>query len=100
MNITDKPPVRTTDDTEDSHRPHPRSLSRSIDRSMLAGVAAGMADYLGLDATVVRVVLAVLAVAGGVGVPLYLLGWLLIPQIGADSSIAGRFLQAHPVRSL
>lgn len=100
MNITEKTRVHSASATEDTFRAGPRSLSRPTDRSMLAGVAAGMADYLGLDPTVVRIVLAVLAVAGGVGVPIYLLGWLLIPATGAEESIAGHFLRAHPLRSL
>ena len=55
---------------------------------MLAGVAAGIARYLGADVTLVRVVLAVLVFVGGAGVPLYLAGWLLIPEEGAEQSIA------------
>ncbi len=66
---------------------------------MLAGVAAGIARYLGADVTVVRIVLAVLAVVGGAGVPLYLAGWLLIPEEGSEQSIAGEFIQSRRARS-
>lgn len=66
---------------------------------MLAGVAAGIARYLGADVTVVRIVLAVLAVVGGAGVPLYLAGWLLIPEEGSEQSIAGEFIQSRRPRS-
>jgi phage shock protein PspC (stress-responsive transcriptional regulator) len=55
---------------------------------MLAGVAAGVADYLGVDATIIRIALAVLTVAGGAGIPLYLAGWLLIPDEGSRQSVA------------
>jgi phage shock protein C len=74
--------------------PHP--LSRPVSDRMLAGVAAGIARYLDVDATVVRIVLAVLAVAGGIGVPLYLIGWLLMPEDGAQQSIAAELLQPRP----
>jgi len=47
---------------------------------MIAGVAAGVADYLGVDPTVIRIVFVVLAFVGGTGLPLYLAGWLLIPD--------------------
>jgi phage shock protein PspC (stress-responsive transcriptional regulator) len=67
---------------------------------MVAGVAAGIARYLGTDVTVVRIVLAVLALFGGAGVPIYLAGWLLIPEEGSDQSIAGGFLQSRQNRSL
>ncbi len=65
---------------------------------MLAGVAAGIARYLGVDVTVVRIVLAVLAFVGGAGVPIYLAGWLLIPEEGAEQSIASGFVQSRRAR--
>lgn len=67
---------------------------------MVAGVAAGIARYLGTDVTVVRIVLAVLTLVGGAGVPIYLAGWLLIPEEGSDQSIAGGFIQSRQARSL
>jgi len=63
-------------------------LHRCRDRRMVAGVAAGLADYFGVDATLVRIGFIVLALLGGLAVPLYLAGWLLIPDEGADYSIA------------
>jgi phage shock protein PspC (stress-responsive transcriptional regulator) len=66
---------------------------------MLAGVAAGVADYLGVDVTIVRIVLAVLTVMGGAGVPLYLAGWLLIPDEGAEQSLASELIQSVSARS-
>ena len=71
----------------------PQPLSRPIHDRMLAGVAAGIAQYAGVDVTVVRIILAVLVFVGGAGIPLYLAGWLLIPEEGAEQSIAGRFIQ-------
>ncbi len=70
-----------------------RPLSRPVSDRMLAGVAAGLARYLDVDVTIVRIVLAVLAVVGGIGVPLYLIGWLLMPEDGAQQSIAAQLLQ-------
>ena len=74
----------------------PRPLSRPVSDRMLAGVAAGLARYLDVDVTIVRIALAVLAVAGGIGVPLYLIGWLLMPEDGAQESIAAQLLQPRP----
>ena len=62
---------------------------------MLAGVATGIARYLGVDVTIVRVVFAVLAVVGGAGIPIYLAGWLLIPEEGSGQSIASDFIQSR-----
>ena len=65
-----------------------RILDRPHAGRMVAGVAAGIADYLDVDVTLVRIVLVVLAVFGGLAVPLYLAAWLLIPDEGADVSMA------------
>jgi phage shock protein PspC (stress-responsive transcriptional regulator) len=55
---------------------------------MVAGVAAGLADFLDVDPTVVRIGFVVLTFVGGIAVPLYLAGWLLIPEEGSDESVA------------
>lgn len=66
---------------------------------MLGGVASGIARYLSVDVTVVRIVFAVLAIMGGAGIPLYLAGWLLIPEEGAEQSIASELIQSLSSRS-
>jgi phage shock protein PspC (stress-responsive transcriptional regulator) len=76
--------------------PDRHALRRPVDDRMVAGVAVGIADYLDVDVTLVRIALAVLAVMGGAGVPLYLAGWLLIPEQGASQSIAAEFLGRTP----
>jgi phage shock protein C len=55
---------------------------------MITGTAAGIAAYLDLDPTVVRVVFVALLLFGGAGLPLYLAAFLLIPEDGAEQSIA------------
>jgi phage shock protein PspC (stress-responsive transcriptional regulator) len=62
---------------------------------MVAGVAAGIARSLGVDPVVVRVAFAVLTLAGGAGLPLYLAGWLLIPDELSGESLAAQL--AHSV---
>src|SRR2546430_11743129 len=66
---------------------------------MLGGVAAGIARYLSVDVTVVRIVFAVLAIMGGAGIPLYLAGWLLIPEEDTEQSIASDLIQSLSSRS-
>ncbi len=58
-----------------------RRLTRNADDAMIGGVCAGVADYLGLDVTLVRV-LAVLGAIFGLGslVVAYVVAWLLMPQ--------------------
>ncbi|HEY2315596.1 MAG TPA: PspC domain-containing protein, partial [Streptosporangiaceae bacterium] len=72
-------------------QPRPRALTRRRDDRMLAGVASGIAGYLGVDALFVRIAFAVLTIVGGAGIPLYVACWLLIPDEGAARSIATDF---------
>jgi phage shock protein C len=57
----------------------PKRLYRSNDK-MLGGVCAGVADYFGIDKTIVRLIFAALILAGTVGFWLYLLMWIIVPQ--------------------
>jgi signal transduction histidine kinase len=54
-----------------------RSFTTSADGRVLAGVCAGIAQALGVDVTLVRVVFALLALAGGAGIVLYFALWAL-----------------------
>jgi signal transduction histidine kinase len=54
--------------------PLPR-FERDPDAAVLAGVCAGIARRLGVDPTVVRLIFALLALAGGAGILLYLALW-------------------------
>jgi phage shock protein PspC (stress-responsive transcriptional regulator) len=74
--------------------PHPPmgGLTRSRRDRMIGGVAGGVAERLDVDPLIVRGAFVILAVAGGSGLVLYLLGWLLLPDEGGSDSIAGRAL--------
>ena len=54
-------------------------LRRRSDGRLLAGVASGLADHLGLDVLHVRVALALLAGVAGFGVVLYAALWVVVP---------------------
>lgn len=53
-------------------------------------MAGGLAKRTGVDATVIRIGFALLALCGGFGVAGYLALWLLVPMDGASTSIAAR----------
>jgi phage shock protein PspC (stress-responsive transcriptional regulator) len=64
-------------------------LHRVTNGRMVAGVAAGLASYLGVDVTIVRIAFVVASIlGGGIGIPAYLACLLLIPEEGASESIA------------
>lgn len=57
-----------------------KRLTRSTDDRMIAGVAAGIAEYLNLDPTLVRLIFVLLFFMGGNGVLIYLILWLVMPE--------------------
>ena len=94
MNATTSP---TTGD-ETAHAPYeppPRALSRPVHGRMLGGVAAGIARYLDVNVTIIRILFAALTLLGGSAVLVYLAAWLLIPEDGADQSIAAGLFQSR-----
>jgi phage shock protein PspC (stress-responsive transcriptional regulator) len=66
--------------------PGPRRLYKSRDDRMIAGVCAGIAEYFGIDAVIVRVVAVALVFAGGAGLLAYVAAWLLVPDRDAAPS--------------
>lgn len=62
-----------------------KKLTRSKTDVKIAGVCAGVAEYFGWDANIVRLILVAFCLFGGSGVLLYIAGALLIPQ--ADDGV-------------
>lgn len=56
-----------------------KKLYRSERDKKLAGVCGGLADYLGVDVTIIRLIWALVAVFGGTGLVAYLIAALIIP---------------------
>ncbi|MGY1916069.1 PspC domain-containing protein [Blastococcus sp. SYSU DS0973] len=67
-------------------------LHRSRSDKVIGGVGGGLAEYSGIDALLWRVGFVALALAGGTGVLVYLLLWLLMPAgpDGAPATAAGQ----------
>ena len=57
---------------------------------VVAGVAAGIAEELAIDATLVRLTFAFLAFASGAGIVAYLGAWALLPSPGCPAPPRGR----------
>ena len=67
-----------------------RRLTRSSRDKVVAGVAGGLGEYFGVDAVLFRIGFVALTVAGGSGIGLYLLAWLLFPEPGSRETIGDR----------
>lgn len=72
-----------------------KRLYRSKDDRWLGGVCGGLAQYLKIDATIVRVIFIILFLIGGGGILLYLLMWIIIPEEpeGVVSAEAGEAME-------
>jgi phage shock protein C len=59
-----------------------RSLRRSRSNRMVAGVIAGIANYMGIDVTLARVIYVVVSALSAAfpGLLVYVLLWLVIPE--------------------
>ncbi|MHC4093285.1 MAG: PspC domain-containing protein [Planctomycetota bacterium] len=61
---------------------YPRLLRRSVANRHVAGVCGGLAEYFGLDPTVMRVAYVLLSIfsAGFPGILVYIILWVVIPE--------------------
>ena len=75
----------------------PRTLRKGR-AHVIGGVCSGLAEFFGVDVTVVRILFVVLA-ATGVGMLLYLLLWLLMP-VGETSPSGGEEIVRSGLRSI
>lgn len=55
-------------------------IRRSTTDKVVAGVAGGIGRYLGIDPIILRIAFVLLALSGGSGVLLYIIGWIAIPE--------------------
>jgi len=58
----------------------PRVLRRSREDSVLGGVCGGLGRYLGIDPVLLRLAFVLLVFAGGAGILIYLIAWIVIPE--------------------
>ena len=57
-----------------------KQLRRSRTDRKISGVCGGLAQFLGIDSTAVRVAMALLTLFGGMSLIVYVVMWLLIPE--------------------
>jgi phage shock protein PspC (stress-responsive transcriptional regulator) len=62
------------------------TIRRSATDAKLAGLCGGVAQHWAIDPVLVRVGWILLALSGGIGLVLYLAGWLLIPVEGNEKA--------------
>jgi phage shock protein PspC (stress-responsive transcriptional regulator) len=70
--------------------PGARRLTRSTTDRRIAGVCGGLAEYLSVDSTVVRLLWAILTIVPGaivLGIVAYILAWFIVPETPTGQAI-------------
>ncbi|GAB3720143.1 PspC domain-containing protein [Nocardiopsis nanhaiensis] len=70
-----------------------KRLQRSESDRFLTGVCGGIADYTGLDSTLIRVLFAVFTLLGFSGILVYILAWLLMPAASERRSLMEQIIR-------
>lgn len=55
-------------------------LKRSATESMVAGVSGGLAEYFNIDPVIVRLIFVLVTLTSGLGIPVYILLWIIMPK--------------------
>ena len=76
-----------------------RRLYRNPRNKVVAGVCGGLGRYFGIDPVIFRIGFAALTMAGGSGILLYVVFWVVVPEWGDDSSMGERLVRHGPHRS-
>lgn len=79
--------------TESRTAPPPRRLVRPVAGRSVAGVAAGLSEYLNMPVGLIRFGFLFALIFGGLGLVLYVAGWLLIRDEAESESIAQRVFE-------
>ncbi|MCD6551287.1 PspC domain-containing protein [Thermotoga sp.] len=61
-----------------------KQLKRSKKNRIIAGVCGGIAEYFGIDPTLVRLIWVLITLAWGAGLLLYIVAWLIMPEEGEE----------------
>lgn len=70
----------------------PLPVRRDPQHGYLGGVCAGFAARVGIDPLLIRIGFIAAVALGGVAIPLYAIGWVLIPAEGPERPIVQRLL--------
>lgn len=68
-----------------------KKLYRSQTDKKIAGVCGGLAEYLGMDSTIVRLLLVAFCIMGGAGVLAYIVAWLVMPEKPEEGGFDNNF---------
>ena len=66
--------------TESAEQPPLRKLYRSRTERSIAGICGGLAEFFGLDVSLIRIATLILILFGGLSIWVYIILWLIVPK--------------------
>jgi phage shock protein PspC (stress-responsive transcriptional regulator) len=75
-----------------------KRLYRNTDDQMIAGVCSGIAEYVNVDPTAIRLAFLLLLFVGGGGLLVYLAMWIIMPEKPATSDDTVDVQEKPPVK--
>lgn len=60
-------------------KPGKKRLARRWEGRMIAGVCSGLAYYLGIDVSLIRLIFGLSVLFGGIGIIIYIILWIAMP---------------------
>lgn len=73
-----------------------KQLIRPKNGRMVAGVCAGIGQFFGIDANLIRIAFALLTLlSAGAAALVYLVAWVVVPEEGEGGSIAENYLNKN-----
>jgi phage shock protein PspC (stress-responsive transcriptional regulator) len=65
---------------EKRKRTDEKRLYKAEKRGEISGVSVGLADYLNIDVTLIRLLFVIFALSGGPGLLVYIILWIIMPD--------------------
>ncbi len=57
-----------------------KKLYRSRSKKVIAGIAGGLGDYIGVDPVIIRIILILITIINGIGILVYIIMWIVIQE--------------------
>ena len=79
--ITEETKQEQTEQNKGGNNMGQKKLTKSQTNRMLCGVCAGVAEYFGIDATIIRLLWVILTFFGGSGILAYIIAAIILPEV-------------------
>ncbi len=83
--------ARPDEPQPEPQEPPVKKIRRPCDNRSIAGVCAGLAEFLGIDTTLLRLITLFLILFGGLSLWVYIILWIVIPEESLEEAARKRY---------